>query len=113
MPAGVDFGTLVHRVFEATDFAAADLRAELATHVEAPAGAPQARDRRPAGARGGSTAAAIEYPAGGRCSGSGACADGHAALIAWTQLEFELPLAGGDEPTGRVTLRALASVRGG
>ena len=34
-PVGVDFGTLVHTVLEATDFAAPDLDAELAEHVAA------------------------------------------------------------------------------
>ena len=35
MPAGVHVGTFVHRVLEATDFAAPDLEAELAARVEA------------------------------------------------------------------------------
>ena len=35
MPAGVDVGTFVHRVLEATDFAAADLDAELAAQLTA------------------------------------------------------------------------------
>src|SRR5581483_2472479 len=35
MPVGVTFGTFVHRVFEATDFAADDLDAELAQTVAA------------------------------------------------------------------------------
>ncbi len=33
MPAGVEIGTFVHRVMEATDFAAADLEAELALRI--------------------------------------------------------------------------------
>ncbi len=45
MPVGVTFGTLVHRVFEATDFAADDLDGELSEQVEL------ARQRRPARAR--------------------------------------------------------------
>ena len=35
MPVGVQVGTFVHRVFEATDFAAPDLDAELGEHVAA------------------------------------------------------------------------------
>src|SRR4029079_10051240 len=35
MPAGVRVGTFVHRVFEAADFAAPDLAAELATRIDA------------------------------------------------------------------------------
>ena len=33
MPGGADVGDLIHRVLEATDFASADLDAELAAHL--------------------------------------------------------------------------------
>ena len=46
MPVGVEVGTLVHRVFEATDFAAADLDAELAERGRGRAGAAAGRARR-------------------------------------------------------------------
>ena len=45
MPGGARFGTFVHRVLEATDFAAADLELELATTVREVAGAAAGRDR--------------------------------------------------------------------
>ncbi len=44
-------GTFVHRVFEATDFAAADLGAELAARVAAAPGAAERRHRRSGGDR--------------------------------------------------------------
>ncbi len=95
MPVGVEFGTFVHTVLEATDFAAPDLDAELAERVAA------AQSRRAlelgepaeivAGLR-----AAIETPLG-------AIVDGVrlrdvARRDRLDELEFELPLAGGDAP---------------
>ncbi len=104
MPVGVQFGTFVHTVLEATDFAAADLEAELGEHVAA------AGSRRPADLVDPSDAvrglrAAIETP----------LIDGLrlrdvARADRLDELEFELPLVGGDEPTGRLTLRAIAAV---
>ena len=104
-PVGVDFGTFVHTVFQATDFAAPDLDAELAARM-AEAGSRRALDlgdpdRVVEGLR-----AAIETPLGPIVDGvrlrDVARADRR------DELEFELPLAGGDEPTGRLTLRAIA-----
>ncbi len=105
MPGGVHVGTLVHRVFEATDFAARDLDAELATHVAA------ARLRRQvdvgdpeqvvAGLR-----AAIETPLGPLVGGSRLRDVGRADRL--DELAFELPLAGGEDPSGRLALSAVA-----
>ncbi len=104
MPVGVQFGTFVHAVLEAADFAAADLEAELSERVAA------AGSRRPAelvdphaAIRG--LRAAIETP----------LIDGLrlrdvARADRLNELEFELPLVGGDDPTGRLTLRAIAAV---
>jgi exodeoxyribonuclease V beta subunit len=107
MPVGVHFGTFVHQVLEATDFAAADLDAELAGHVT------DARARRNvdvgdqaavvAGLR-----AAIETPLG-RLLGGARLRDVERA-DRLDELTFELPLVGGDEPTGRLTLAAIGSV---
>ena len=47
MGMGVDVGTFVHRVMEATDFAAADLEAELGAAGRRGACAAGCRDRRP------------------------------------------------------------------
>ena len=104
MPAGVHVGTFVHRVFEAVDFAAPDLDAELGARVAA------ALSRRAldvgdlpttlAGLR-----AAIETP----------LADGLrlrdvARSDRLDELAFELPLVGGEEPTGRLTLAAIGAL---
>jgi exodeoxyribonuclease V beta subunit len=107
MPSGVRVGTFVHRVFEATDFAAPDLAAELAAQVDAV----QARRRvdvgDPAEVVAG-LAAAVETPLG-PLLGDVRLRD-VARADRLDELDFELPLAGGDQPSGRVTLGALASV---
>ncbi len=107
MPVGVEFGTFVHTVLEATDFAAADLDAELASHVAA-AGSRRAVDLGDPGAAVAGLRAAIETPLGAIVDGT-ALRDvaRHDRL---DELEFELPLVGGDDPTGRLTLRAIAGV---
>jgi exodeoxyribonuclease V beta subunit len=110
MPSGVRVGTFVHRVFEATDFAAADLPAELALQVDAA----QARRRVEIGDPGdvvAGLAAAIETPLG-PLLGGGRLRD-VARADRLDELDFELPLAGGDAPAGRVTLSAIAWVIGG
>ncbi|HUA71979.1 MAG TPA: UvrD-helicase domain-containing protein [Solirubrobacteraceae bacterium] len=106
-PVGVDFGTFVHTVLEATDFAAPDLSAELAETV---AGALSRRaldlgdsERVVDGLR-----AAIESPLGPIVGGVRLRDVARADRL--DELEFELPLAGGDEPTGRLTLEAIAGV---
>ncbi len=106
-PVGVDFGTFVHTVLEATDFAAPDLDAELAEHV---AGALSRRaldlgepERVVDGLR-----RAIETPLGPLLGGARLRDVARADRL--DELEFELPLAGGDAPTGRLTLHAIAAV---
>jgi exodeoxyribonuclease V beta subunit len=107
MPAGARVGTFVHRVLETTDFAAPDLDAELAEQVAAQ------HARRPAdvgdpallvaGLR-----AAIETPLGdGLRLREVACAD------RLDELDFELPLAGGDAPTGELVLDAIGRLLAG
>jgi exodeoxyribonuclease V beta subunit len=105
-PAGVRFGTFVHGVLESTDFAAPDLEAELSERVEA-----WSRRSAELGDSAGVVAglrAAIETPLG-------AIVDGlRLRDVARTdrldELDFELPLVGGDKPTGRLTLEAIAGV---
>src|SRR6185503_12299703 len=99
-PGGTEFGTFAHTVFEATDFAAADLDAELARTVGAALG------RRPvdigdratiiAGLR-----AAIETPLGPLVGGLRLRDVERANRL--DELTFELPLVGGDEPIGTLT----------
>ena len=107
MGAGVHVGTLVHRVLEATDFAAPDLRAELAGHIASA----QARRRVELGdaehvVEG--LAAAIETPLG-PLAGDLRLRD-VARADRLDELGFELPLVGGDDPTGPLALGAIAAV---
>ena len=107
MPAGVHVGTFVHGVLEAADFAAADLEAELAVRVR------ERLARRPADVGDPATLvaglrAAAETPLGPVL--------GELRLRDLTradrldELAFELPLAGGDAPTGELALDAVAAV---
>ncbi len=104
MPVGTEVGTLVHRVLEATDFAAPDLDAELATQLAVA----QARRAVEIGAPGKVVAglrAAIETPLGPVAGGLRLRDVGRGDRI--DELAFELPLAGGDEPVGRLVLDAI------
>jgi exodeoxyribonuclease V beta subunit len=107
MPAGLRVGTLVHRVLEATDFTATDLDAELGARIAA------AQARRHveigdaaivvAGLR-----AALETPLGPLLGGARLRDVARADRL--DELDFELPLAGGDDPTGQLTLTAIGDV---
>jgi exodeoxyribonuclease V beta subunit len=110
MPSGVRVGTFVHRVFEATDFAASDLRFELAAAVDAVQAHRPVEIGDPAAVVEG-LAAAIETPLGPLVGG--ARLRDVARLDRLDELEFELPLAGGDAPSGRVTLEAIAALLAG
>jgi exodeoxyribonuclease V beta subunit len=107
MPVGASVGTFVHRVLEATDFAAGDLDAELAARV-ADVQARAAVDIGDSATARTGLRAAIETPLGPLA--------GDLRLRDLTranrldELDFEFPLAGGDEPTGRLALDALAAV---
>lgn len=106
-PAGVEFGTFVHTVLQATDFAAPELDAELAERIAG------AQSRRAIDLGDGSDVvvqglrAAIETPLGAIVGGVRLRDIAPADRL--DELEFELPLAGGDTPTGRLTLRAIAA----
>jgi exodeoxyribonuclease V beta subunit len=107
MPVGAHVGTLVHRVMEAVDFAAADLEAELTACIAAA----QARRRIELGEVSTAVAglrAALETPLGPLVDGLRLCDVARADRL--DELGFELPLVGGDEPTGRLTVDAIAAV---
>jgi len=107
MPVGVRIGTFVHRALEATDFAAADLGRELAERI---GGAPGARGLPigdPAMVAVG-LSAAIQTPLGPLLGGARLRDFRRADRL--DELEFELPLVGGDEPTGWVTLSRMADL---
>ena len=107
MPVGIHVGTLVHRVFEATDFAAADLAAELLAEVEAAQARRHVDLGDPAAAVAG-LRAAIQTPLGPVAGGLRLRDVARADRL--DELEFELPLAGGDEPRGRVALASVGDV---
>jgi exodeoxyribonuclease V beta subunit len=104
-PVGVVFGAFVHRVFEAADFAAADLDAELSEHVAAAQWGRAVEVGEPAQVVAG-LRAAIETPLGPLADGRRLRDIRRRDRL--NELEFELPLVGGDEPTGRLTLQAIA-----
>ena len=104
MPVGVEIGTFVHRVLEAIDFAAPDLDAELTEAMAA------VRARRPVEL--GDPAAVV---AGLRAAIEAPFFDGTrlrdlARDNRLDELDFELPLVGGDKPSGRLDLEAIAEV---
>ncbi len=104
-PPGAAFGTLVHRVLERVDFAVADLSAELRRGCEA-AGC-ERFDLQPdelAAALLPSLRTPLGPVAGGRRLVD---IDSKDRL---DELEFELPLAGGDPPSGTVRVREFAEL---
>ena len=107
MPVGAEVGTFVHRVLEATDFAAADLAAELGARIDEVQATAQRRDRRPGrgrdGTRGGDRDAARSGARRALAARLRARATGS------TSSGFELPLAGGDQPHGWAELSGLAA----
>jgi exodeoxyribonuclease V beta subunit len=107
MPAGVHVGTFVHRVLEAADFAAADLEGELTVHARG-ALARRALDLGDPDAVVTGLRAAIETPLGPVLDGARLRDVARADRL--DELEFELPLVGGDEPTGELTLAAIGAV---
>jgi exodeoxyribonuclease V beta subunit len=104
LPSGVRIGTVVHRVLEATDFAAADLEAELDSHA-APLDMLDIEPWPPfvAGLR-----AAIETPLGPLLEGRRLRDLARGDRL--DELDFELPLAGGDVPRGLFALEGIATV---
>ena len=106
LPSGAAFGTLVHAVLEGVDFAADDARAEL---VEAAVA--EGSDRFtgvPPTDLADALLPSLHTPLG-------PLADGRRLADVPTtdrldELEFELPLAGGDTPTGEATVGEVAAL---
>jgi exodeoxyribonuclease V beta subunit len=105
LPPGAGFGTLVHAIFEAADLTAADLLGELTTHARE-----QLVHHPTPGVEAEQLAAAL-LPAAqtplGPLAGGLRLAD-LAPRDRLAELDFELPLAGGDTPGPPVALGALA-----
>jgi exodeoxyribonuclease V beta subunit len=101
MPAGADVGTAVHAVLEATDFAAPDLDLELAHRLL------RARaDLGDTAVVAAGLRAAVETPLGPVVGGLRLRDVARGDRL--DELAFELPLVGGDAPTGSLTLAAFA-----
>jgi exodeoxyribonuclease V beta subunit len=107
MPAGVNVGTIVHRVLANTDFAADDLDGVLAREVDA-AQSWRAVELGAPGAVVAGLRAAIETSLGPLLGGMRLRDVARADRL--DELEFELPLVGGDEPTGALTLKLIGEV---
>jgi len=107
MPAGRDVGTVIHRVLEQADFTADELPAELLAHLEA-AAARTGTDLGPLADVATGLAAALDMPVGPVLDGRALTAIPRADRL--DEMAFELPLAGGDVPSGSVTLGRLAAV---
>jgi exodeoxyribonuclease V beta subunit len=107
MPVGADVGTFVHRVLEATDFAAADLEAEVSQRIEEVRGRRAVEIGDPATVATG-LCTALRTPLGAVLGGMRLCDVPLADRL--DELAFELPLAGGDEPRGWLRLERIAEV---
>ncbi len=105
LPVGAAFGTLVHAVFEAADFSAPDLLGELTGHAR------EQLARHPTAGVDPDALAAALLPAArtplGPLAGGLRLAD-LTPRDRLAELDFELPLAGGDSPGEPVQLAALA-----
>jgi exodeoxyribonuclease V beta subunit len=104
LPAGAGFGSLVHAVLEHADPAAPDLVAELATRIE------EQRRWWPVEAATADLAAGLEplvwTPLGPLADGLSLGDIGLADRL--RELDFEIPLTGGDRSRGEARLRDLA-----
>ncbi len=107
MPAGVELGTFVHRVLAASDFAAVDLEAELAEQVAAAQAWRELEIGDPVVA-GAGLRAALETPLGAIVEGTRLCDVRRSDRL--DELEFELPLVGGEGPSGWLTPSAIGDV---
>lgn len=107
VPGGADTGTFIHRVLERTDFAAADLESEVSSalsRVVASRGAPV---ERPDDLRGG-LVAALRTPLAPLLPGFSLSGVDRGDRL--DELSFELPIAGGEDPDGHVTMADISRV---
>ncbi len=107
MPFGADVGTFVHSVLEAADFAATDLEAELDAQIDSVRAVRGTDIGDPHVLRSG-LAAALRTPLGPQLDGVRLCDVARADRL--DELGFELPLAGGQDPHGWLTLEGIGAV---
>jgi exodeoxyribonuclease V beta subunit len=107
MPGGVHVGTLIHRVLESTDFAAAEPEAELRARIEAELAWRRIElgdlEAWVAGLR-----ATIETPLGPLVNDMALRDFGPSDRL--DEMSFELPLAGGDAPSADLSVSDIADV---
>jgi exodeoxyribonuclease V beta subunit len=107
MPGGVEVGSFIHAVFEEVDFASPDLEGELATGIATASG----RRSLDLGDRGLVVAglmSAISTPLGDVVEGTRLCDISRSDRI--DEMSFELPLAGGDNPSGTISVTDIANL---
>ena len=107
VPGGLEVGTFVHAVLERVDFAAPELSVELDAAIQAV----QARGSDVDGdfaILGDGLVKALSTPLGPLLPG--VCLRDVARKDRLDELDFELPLAGGDSPLGQVSTADLAAV---
>ena len=106
LPGGARFGTLVHEILERTDFAEPDLATALSQ------AATQLGARRLLEGRADALVVGLEValatPLGPLFNGRRLCDITRADRL--DELAFDIPLAGGDRPSGSVTMEAVADV---
>ncbi|MFW6598458.1 UvrD-helicase domain-containing protein [Propionibacteriaceae bacterium Y2011] len=109
LPAGTEFGTIMHAIFEHVDATADDLAAELRVMTAAELA------RTPYPVDGDALAAALvpafQTPLGPLAGGLRLADIGPADRL--SELDFELPLAGGDRPGPRIHLADVAGLLAG
>ena len=105
VPGGTEIGSLVHEVLERVDFAASDLRSDLEAAISSGRGASTGLDVALLAA---GLESSINTPLGPLLPGTALrdISRRHRA----NELAFELPLAGGDRPSGALTTADIASV---
>ncbi|HWD70244.1 MAG TPA: UvrD-helicase domain-containing protein [Solirubrobacteraceae bacterium] len=108
MASGPQLGTLIHAALQEVDFAAADLRSELAAWLaEAVRHRPELLGCSPEQAAEG-LSLALATPLGGELSGTSLAGVGRGDRL--DELGFELPLAGGDQPLAAASLSDVAAL---
>ncbi|MGQ0743543.1 MAG: UvrD-helicase domain-containing protein [Acidimicrobiales bacterium] len=107
MPAGAAVGTFVHGVLEATDFAAADLAAELSAAMARMASRDPVQVG-PAELLVAGLAAAIDTPLGPLVDDLALRRFGRTDRV--DEMSFELPLVGGDRPTGQLAVAQIGQL---
>ena len=108
MASGPRIGTVVHRALQLTDFSEAELEQTLAEQLRAQTERPMALLACPVEQAALGLALALRTPLGGELGGLRLTDVKPADRL--NELSFELPLAGGDAPQGRATLRDVATL---